>query len=265
MKVGVIYCAYNTVDMIDRSLDPWVKTRALGQIGSQTDPAVHDFLVCAVNVAFAGFPITSEDGTRERLRASRDAGNIDHLIEGPDNIPETTARGMALTWLMSQGVDLIWQVDSDEMYTIAQIDLILQTVNLNEWADWFRIAFKNYVFDEKTYLAEPFTPPRIHRVKPHRYANLRPHQFIADNDIGYMTKGEIDGTVWSQDSLTSALIPNPSSRMQIKHITWMNDERSRKKVLYQQVRGWKCSFAWDDQKGLIFNPALPVPKVIREA
>ncbi len=62
----------------------------------------------------------------------------------------------------------------------------------------------------------------------------------------------------------------PPSILNPKHYTWLNDTlsnktRSRLKEKYQRDRGWQCSFSWDDsQGGLIFNPTLPKPKVIRE-
>ena len=56
----------------------------------------------------------------------------------------------------------------------------------------------------------------------------------------------------------------PQSVAWVRHITWQNDLRAKAKVEYQVHRWGRCSFAWDDTKGLIFNPSLPAPKVMRD-
>lgn len=248
-RIGVIFCAWGTVDLLDRSLSPWLSLRM--------NPA-YDVRICAVSVKFAGFE-GEDDGTRERLRWYREQGEIDHLISGPDNVPETLARGMALAHLRdTQQVDMTWMVDADEFYTSDEIARILTFVAENPWTAWFRIALKNYVIDDKTYLAEPFCPPRIHRMKAGSY---RAHSFSGDNDITY--GGTITRDILHQDNFPSMSIP-PGTAW-VRHESWMNDERGRMKSKYQWARwGNACSFIWHDTKGLMFNPALPEPRVIRE-
>ncbi len=254
--VGVIFCAYATKDYLARSLAPWIALRKAGQIKVS---------ICAVNVLFAGFE-GKDDGTRELLHGYVERGEIDHLISGPDSIPETTARGMALTWLKEQGATLSWMVDSDEFYSSDDIQDIINVVDANPWCYWFRLCFMNYVFDQHTYLIDAFTPPRIHRMRAKFHdAPVYANSFIADNDIVY--SNEVGDPIFRirQDELASRTIPQQVAW--IPHITWQNDLRSKAKIEYQlKGRGWpQCSFAWDDQKGLIFNPALPAPKIVREA
>lgn len=249
-KIGVIYVAWGTKDYVPKSLAPWL--------------AISGVTICGVSVQFAGFD-GADDGTRDLLRRNLEAGHIQHLVDGPDHIPETTARSIALAWLVAQGCDTIWLVDSDEMYDTAMIQRIIAVVELNPWVDWWRVSFKNLVFDMKTHLAEPFTPPRIFRIIPNRYSSLRPACFTDDNDIGYRNPVDApNGTIWPQTSLVSQTVP--ASWVWVPHITWQNDLRSRDKIRYQlEGRHWpQCQFAWDDQKGLVFNPALPAPKVIRD-
>jgi hypothetical protein len=221
--------------------------------------------ICAISTQFAGFE-GEDDGTREFLRGALERGDIDKLVDSPDGMTEVEARGKALTWLAEQGVDFLHLVDSDELYDEESIKRIYDVVAINEWVDWFRVSLKNYVLDMKTYLAEPFCPPRIFRVRPNRYSNLRPALFTADNDIGYRDKGDMDsGTVWPQTVLASQTIS--ANWVWVPHITWQNDLRSKQKTEYQTRRwGNVCSFSWDDaQGGLIFNPVLPKPKVIHES
>lgn len=258
MRVGVIYSAYNAREYVERSLAPWVHLKY--RYGKMSMPVGHpknpySFTICAVNVRFAGFETETEDGTRELLRAYAARGDI-HLIDAPDNVPEATARGMALSYLKGQ-VDVVWQVDADEFYTEADIHAILAYVRANPYAEWFRLSLKNYVFDEVTYLTEPFTPPRIHRVNVRGY---RAHSFSGDNDIQY--GGTITRDIVPQERFASVTVPE--SVAWIRHLTWQDNDRSRAKIEYQlNGRGWpQCSFAWDG--GLRFNPALPAPKTARD-
>jgi hypothetical protein len=198
----------------------------------------------------------------------KERGEIDHLIDGPDDIRETEARGMALTYLVAQNVDAIWLVDSDELYDAESIQRLIEFVDQNPWTDWFRLSLKNYVIDRQTYLAEPFTPPRIFRTHPNGRGNHHPFIFIEDNDIGYKdVSAGPNAPIWHQMSFASQTVP--ANYVWVPHITWQNDSRARDKFFYQaDARGWRkvCSFSWDDsQGGLIFSPALPRPKVARES
>lgn len=249
-KYGIILTGYNCREYYASCLDAWIKARKF-QLGC------HEFVICAVSVKFAGFPNDGDDGTTDLFRESLKRGEIDHLIDGPHNILETTARTMALHWLQDQGCLVSWIVDLDEIYTLDNIGRIMRFVSDNLFVNWFRLSLKNFVFDEKTYLAEPFQPPRIHRLKVGAY---RANSFMEDNDIEYT--GMITRDLKPQGAFTSLTVPKETAW--IVHFSWLSDERSRKKYEYQKSRGWNCSFVWDDsQGGLIFNPALPEPKIVR--
>ena len=163
---------------------------------------------------------------------------------------EIEARGAALKWLTSQGVDILWQADSDEFPTTDEIATTLKFVESRPHTVWFKGSLKNYVWNDKTYLLDPFTPARIHRLAaPGGYLA---NGFWADNNVIYKRPfSEEEATDTSFSHLTI-----PKSVQWIKHLTWMNTDRSRRKIEYQTLaRQWpSCSFAWDDSKGgLIWN------------
>lgn len=253
--IGVIFCGWGILDLVQRSLAPWVELRHQG--GCK---------ICAVSVRFAGFE-GEDDGTRSYLREMKEMGDIDYLIDSPDSIPEVVARGMALTYLKGQGVDAVIQFDSDEVTDTESIHRMLAFVDANPFTQWFRFSYANLVFDSKTYLADPFTPPRLHRIKaPDGYTA---HSFSADNDICY--GHHILRNLKPQEQYPSQVIP--WSIFKPLHYSWLGDTperaaRSKAKIRYQlEGRKWpQCQFSWDDsQGGLIFNPALPRPKVVRES
>lgn len=253
-RVGVIFTAFNMQDYVAAALAPWVAART-----SRLDD--HEFVICAVSVPFAGFPNEGRDSTLAILRSHLEDRSIDHIIDSEIPMPETEARGAALTWLKTQDVDLVIQVDADEFFTERDISRIFRFVESNPFVPTFRLSLKNYVFDTKTYLAEPFTPMRIHRVKlpANKGIELEASGFWADNNVYY-------GTIGAQlrdDSLACLTIP--TSCAWITHFSWLSCPRGRQKVEYQLGRGWTPSFMWDyENNKLIFNPSRPIPCIMSE-
>lgn len=246
MTAGVIFTGFGTKDYVHQSLAPWIELRASG--------GPDKIVICAVSIRFAGFE-GEDDGTGDILRGYLAEGKIDYVIDGWDNIPETAARSMALRKLGDE-CDVIIQWDSDEIPSSSgELEDILTFVKQNPYTAWFRLSYRNVVFTPDTYLQDAFTPPRIHRMYVDGY---RLHSFSGDNDIQY--GGTITRDLKPQEHFPSMTIP--WSIAVPKHFTWLNDERSKKKVAYQKRRWGHCSFDWDDSKGgLIFNPAFPAPKI----
>ncbi len=240
MKIGVIFCGYNMAEYAVDSIMPWVEAKAY-QTGG------YSFVLSAVSVPFANYPAaTSEDETGVILKDLESRNSLDKVFTEPRNINEWEARDLCLQYLLKQKVDLVWQVDLDEFYTLEDIENILKFVEKDAMSSWFKISFKNYAFDKSSYLSEPFTPPRIHRTTV--YAGHL-HKFIYDNDLSY--KRHLNGEEISHNSVAFKLIPRQVAW--VKHLTWLNDSRSRDKVKYHTDRGWLCSYSWDEEKGLQFN------------
>lgn len=263
-RYGIIWVGWQSEDMLNASLSPWVAARAARLEG-------HDWVVCCVAVPFVGFTQPARlDGTVDALSARLHDGSIDCLVAGvsPAPLTETDARGRALTWLRDTGkVDLVWQVDSDEIYTEAQILAITRFIDHQPYITWFKLCLRNAVFTADQYLTEPFTPARIHRVYPPGWFA---HGFWDDNNVSYL--GRVIGPV-HQETRRDTAFPSltiPKETAWIKHLTWLSDERSRSKVAYQRARGWECSYRWDETTNqLAFNEAyyaargLPLPTVAR--
>lgn len=252
---GIIFVGYNCEDLIHRSLTPWVEAKRCGLDG-------HTFKIVGVSVPFIGFEQPSEqDGTHSYFHHYLEWG-IDHVILNHIPVKETDARGAALKWLVEQGVDFIWQVDSDEVFAKSDISNAARFVEDNPWVQWFRVSYKNFVFDEKHYLAEPFTPPRIHRVyAPKGYKTFG---FYEDNNVLYSRPWMNNDPFIPDTAFSSMTIP-----LAVPHYSWVSNERSRLKEKYQRKRWNHCSFKWNDQSNsLEFDPAyfaargLPLPEVI---
>lgn len=252
---GIIFVGYNCADLIQRSLTPWVEAKRGGLGG-------HTYLIAAVSVPFLGFEQPPEpDSTHSYLHQSRLREDIDHVIMNHVPVRETEARGAALKWLVEQRADYLWQVDSDEIYTQDNIARIANTVLANPFMAWWRLSFRNIVFTEFQWLAECFTPPRLHKVLLNRF---RATEFWDDNNILYCAVD--DGEILRDIDWAAFTIP--ANIAAPAHYSWLNNDRSRRKIDYQNSRGWSCGYRWDINRGLCFNEeyyirrGLPLPEVI---
>lgn len=255
-RFGVIFAAWQSEDLLDESLSPWVAARQ-ARLGG------HEYVICAVSVPFVGFPQPEVlDGTVSSLQRALGSGDIDQLVTSPIPLTEVAARGEALRWLVTAGCTVLVQADSDEAYRESDILGVARWVEANPFSVWARVSLRNAVFTRDQYLTEPFTPPRVHRV---RVGSYRAHSFWDDNNVLY------GGTITRDlkrdvDAFASATIP--TALCHPRHYSWLSDTRSRDKVAYQRRRWGHCSYQWDETtQTLAFDPTyysrrgLPLPEV----
>lgn len=256
MKIGIIYTGFNTEKYIHESLYTWL-------LAKQDKLGGNEFVISVTSVPFIKFNIDANkglDGTHQILEKLNGEFTFDYFNHNPTPVTEVEARSAALKYLVGQDVDYVWQVDSDEFYTSDDILRIIKFLSFQKLVPCFRLSLKNYVFDENTYLIEPFCPMRIHKVK---FNSCVASEFYDDNNIFYLN----EGTKVYDVQIANMTIP--ASFVWIKHLTWLSDDRSKRKVAYQRARGWECSFKWDEENNkLEFNPdfyrkrSQNVPKVL---
>lgn len=259
-SIGIIYVAYQAEDLVPRSLQPWIDARA-ARLGG------YDYSICAVSVPFEGFDHGGDELDRTLSILDRHAydGNINHVIVSDKPIKETEARGRALAWLRDEAkVDICVQWDADELAGSTDIGDILWFVAAHPLVPSFRISYRNAVFDEHTFLVEPFTPMRVHRMRGGRY---EASSFWDDNNVLY--RGTLTRDFKRDIDMATMTIP-PTCANPL-HLSWLSDERSRRKIKYQRARWGHCSFQWDEgENQLKFDESyfakmgLPMPEVVRE-
>lgn len=264
MKIGIIAQGRNCADVLDDVLAPWI--RAMEKL---------DIHICLITATFkemeklGGSP-KNDDNTWEKFEeyAQQYPKNIS-TSKFDKFVSEAESRDLGRQILMSDGikVDLIWLLDlSDEYYTLEQIEKIVAFVKSEPFTTWFKICFRNYVFDRKTYLVEPFIPPRIWRVESGGY---KLSKCVYDNDFLYTN---VIGAQVLDKSLSNYIIPK--SVALVKHFSWLSDERGKQKCAYQNLHfGFSngCSYRWNDKKNrLEFNDEFfkkingTIPRVERE-
>jgi glycosyltransferase involved in cell wall biosynthesis len=231
IKIGFLLCAYNQEEFIGDCLKDLVKFSTK-----------NGHLISAVSVPFAEYKDleVQVDSTTDILRKRLLSGDIDFLTDSPDHMAEADARTAALKPLLD--CDLIWLVDSDEIYSYEQLNDIANFVENSEFINWFSLSFKNYVGEG--YLKEAFTPPRIFNTK---IKNGKLSHFYYDNDVMYDTKyGQVNYKVMS-----SKLVP--ASVAWIDHLSWTNTDKNKLKCDYQNKHFGHCSYKWEDGQGIIFD------------
>lgn len=226
-KIGLICAFHNEIDFIPSCLVPWIEYR-------KNNP----LLISCLDVSFQeNGGGKSIDGSIELLEEYKKDNKIDFYEQLKDGLKEHEARNVALEWLLEQGVGLIVSVGIDEFFTIGEITKIFQYVEKEPFVAVFKIHYKNYVGDEKHYV-NGFTPNRIWRVN---YNKCKLKEFVWDDDQKYITK---DGQEIIDRNLPTKLIPG----IQIKHLSWLNGQRSKNKIIYQNIHFQTgCGYCWDEQ------------------
>lgn len=239
IKLGLIVTNYNCVEFIDRFLDVWLST-------------VPNLKIVFLDGLFEGFDgetQNSNDGSLEKLENYYNCGLIDGLIKLDKPMKETEARNLALDYLKKEGVDLVWSTAPDELPKPDMISKVLEFIKQERFIAAWRLNFKNLTFTKDTYT--DFSPFRIWRMKVSGYEI----DSFYDDD-GMLYKGTITRDFKKDKDFAHQLISK--TMFHAEHETWLNNERSRKKVAYQERRwappnGFGCSFKWDNEKGLTWN------------
>jgi len=256
-KIGVLYCGYNCEEHLS-SLNTWTEWR-------MQDP--QNRAIAAVSIPFKEYKDFkySIDNTHGILAEKLKFQAIDALFIEPQHISEAEARNLGIKHLLETKCDYIILADADEHYKLIEIDAIIDFIGLDPWCSWFSFSLKNYVFDSKTYIVEPFTPPRAFRV------NTNGHELQGlywDNDPTYVNS--LTGAAINYKALPNKVIPAHVAFP--KHLTWLSNEKSKLKCDYQQshFKGI-CGYRWNElTDNLEFNPdyyskiGQPFPKLAKE-
>lgn len=224
MSRGVLLAAFNCADTLDDCLKPWLEVKE--ELG---------LVISAVSVPFAeyreiGGPV---DCTREKLDSYLASGCIDFLTTEPQFVAEAVARDLALRPLLSSGVSDVTLLDGDELYSVKDIRGLYKFVDKVDDVCWLSVPLKNIVFDGQCWV-DGFAPPRVFRT---HYGNLTLEKCYYDNDFLYARD---DGVEFDYKNLPKAVVAKAVCHP--RHMTWLNSERSYRKVEYQRQHFGHCSY-----------------------
>lgn len=254
-KIGILGCGAECEDVIDKIFTPWFELKKN-----------YNLIFSAASTQFKEYfdnkVLFNNSATIKKLEEYKEKKLIENIIEDNSDL-EHKVRDKSLQFLLNQNVDLVWLLDfCDEYYSINDIINIINWINRkdNSFITWFSIPFKNYIFDEKSWI-DGFCPPRIFRINSYPY---KLNKMIWDNDCEYrsVNQGSISYKALSNKSIPKNLLNNG-----IKHLTWLNNEKSKKKIDYQLKHFQNnCSYKWNEEKKCVeFNKeyflkfGLPLP------
>lgn len=257
IKIGIIAVGYQS-EWIKHSLAPWILLKKGGE-NTEPDKDIELYISCTAALfkqrqeAGETYNNTENERYLETLLSNKCIDNL-NIIKDP--ILDFESRNYCLDYLRNHDLDLIWQLDfGDEIYSVDNIKNIISYIKKNQYYDWYKIFFKNFVGDTKHYV-DNFCPPRIHWIKK----NGGVDKFVWDNDLRYKN---------GKHSNEVAKIAIPKNIAQITHYSWCGSpEFLQKKIQYQLKTLGVCSYLWDDkQQCIAFNPEYykkigqPIPEL----
>lgn len=227
MKIGIIYCAYNCLKYAQESIAPFLNLRHLNLIHN----------ISAVAVPFEEYRNVTceEDGTVDFLLGLEKNGEVDRVFTEPKYIKEHFARDLCLQYLKTERCDAVWMVDGDELYTLDQINSIIDFIKTNATYYWYSINFKNYIFDGRQWV-DGFCPARIFRTSS---SGLQIDKFYWDNDLSYKN-ANYENVGYKQ--LNNLMIPKTIAH--VNHMTWLH-ENGKAKYEYQMKHFGNCGYSWN--------------------
>lgn len=260
MKIGLLLAVYNDLEFLEECLNPWIKLKS-----------ELDIKIAICHGQFKEYhELGFEDNDRETLQYLLENKKEDYLyiqnnywlVKKEDYIYQNEAelRNHGLGWLLKQEIDYFFTIGSDEFYTEEEIKRIVDFINQESNQDyaWFRINYKNYVIN-KTQWIDGFCPARIWKVNYKDIYKIK--NFYWDDDINY--QGTITRDIVSYKQLPHKEIPREICH--VKHLTWLDDERTRKKIAYQNLHfNGNCSYKIKDGHVVIdyefyHRNGLPIP------
>jgi hypothetical protein len=224
-KLGVILSAYGIEEYVKPCLNSWIK---------------FDIPIACSSFQFENFEKQSNAACVNELKKLLPEECI--FYDENKSFKEHEARNISLDYLKNNtDIDTVLILDVDEFYTEKEIENLLKFINSEDfsWIAWAKINFKNYVFDGKSW-TDDFCPPRIFKIKYQDYAL---DKFYWDNDILYIDKNSA-----SVDYKQLSSITVPKNKIHVKHMTWLDNERSKNKIKYQEKHFGSCSYQWNDSK-----------------
>lgn len=235
MKIGISALGYECKEHLEEVLKPWLSDKVNAEV-----------IISAAHGVFPethslGFSTVSTDGTVQELLELERKGIIAKASIADRPMYEKDLRNLTLATLFDSGVDYLWMLDlQDEIYSVKEINQILEYISdpsLNTNC-WFKLRFKNYVFDDNSYI-DDFTAPRIWRND--RCGGIL--GFHYDNEITYNNGAK-------QDVLFHSVVPKEVAF--IKHFSWIGSpEFLKRKINFQRLHYGQCSYQWNQEKNCL--------------
>lgn len=229
MKIGISTIGYQCEEHLRNVVAPWKSSDVNAEVFISASHGLFP------EVAALGFPQMSTDKTISILEELRDKKLIDNLIITERPLFERDLRNITLPFLFEKKIDLLWLLDlQDEIYTPTDINNILKFIEQDKYPTWFKIRFKNYVINNRTFV-DDFVAPRIWRMD--RCDGVK--EFYYDNEIIYNNGVK-------QEFLPNEIIPKEIAY--VKHLSWCGSgQYLKRKIAFAHNHYGHCSYRWNEE------------------
>jgi len=255
MRIGITTIGYESKDLLNRCFVAWNEIKK----NKSLIPNLEDLRICFAHGCFEetyklGFPIYSVDNTHEIAKKMKEEEIIDDLIIYDTPQKEYVMWTNNLLKLKESNIDLLIMVNIDEIWTVEEVQKLINYINNNDLVDYFKINFKNYCIDYETWV-DDFIVPRAWFVNKNK--GLK--RFYQDELVEYE-----DGT----KDINRANLIVPKNLIFPKHYSWVGTkEYLKRKLDFQQLRFGICSYSWDENNDKLqlnqdFYTRFNVPKPI---
>jgi hypothetical protein len=238
MRVGVIFAIYNCEEYVDKCLEPWFRLREK-----------EDFILTVTSGRFKDYQDLGIPNKNKSTLIKLANYEFDYMVAtgGDKLLDEDTSRNTCLEYLKFHNCDLIWLVDGDEFYTVAQIKNILSYINSNPDKYNFEIYLKNYTISYPFFIGD-WARPSIYRNNIHGGIG----RFYFDSHFSYADN--------LNNLFTVGTHRIPRHIAFIDHLTWISRDATKDKILYQNNRyngevGCRCAYEWKDDK-VVFSESF---------
>ena len=240
MKIGLQVLAYNCDKTIKKLLSPWIYSKSK-----------YDIKIWVASGQFKIYhDLGYEDENEETLKVlKRDLYHeVDYLFESSPGflLSDHETRSSCLKYFREENIDLMIMLDSDEFYTLEDVERLLNYIEENPNFDWYSVNFRNLIGDGTKYV--DYSPVRAIWFKKNGYVK----KYYFDNHLVF----DIEGRDYEYRQLKGKDIPKDI--LNPLHYTWTNELNTtgpsdiKRKIKYQEkYYSHECGWTWDETEGTI--------------
>lgn len=232
-NIGVTCIGYDSKELLTKALLPWIELKRY------LPDNIEKLLISVSHGCFEetyklGYPLLSKDGTHNYINSLKNDNLIDNAIIYNTPQKEYTMWTNNYLW-MKDKIDLLIMLNADEIWEPKEIENMLKFIEFNYLCNYFKINFKNFCINERTWVND-FIVPRVWFTR------------VLGGLKGFYQDDLVEYENGIKDIQTNHLVI-PTNLVFPKHYSWIGSkEYLQRKLNFQKLRYHTCSYTWDNEK-----------------